>query len=572
MADNEFESWKPDRPVSKGSTAYHNAVANAKYYLENVDELVIMALPDIKEGDVVADFGAGTGVSAMRLLQQSKNNFKLILVDNSPAWLGKAYEVLSGNKNVEFFLLEKTEERYATLAETVGEEIIDIVLSSNTVHLIPNIGECFNGVFDSLKPNGKFIFQSGNIFRKGREEGTLMIDDTVKRVHDIAVEMVRTDKRYTKYKNDLDAHIQHENSQRKFVFPEPKTLEYYTKALEDAGFKVTDIHHKTIKIAYKDWLDFLRVKRLQAGILPEIGGKEPTPEEEQDRDDIITAASKALFKELEGKNPLADEKEFTTEWMYVTALKEGKEPKGERMKKVALITGASKGIGKAIAMELARNKFDVIVHYNSNEKEAARTAEEIKRLGVDCLTVKSDISKYEDCEKMIQVISKRFGSLDVLVNNAGAIADKTLKNMTKEQWELVINVNLNGIFNVTKNALEIFNDNGRIINISSVIGIGGNFGQTNYSASKAGIIGFTKSLAKELGKRKITVNAVAPGFVETNMTKNLSFFRKKIILALTALKRFGTPEDIANLVAFLASEKSAFITGGVIRIDGGFSI
>ena len=172
---------------------------------------------------------------------------------------------------------------------------------------------------------------------------------------------------------------------------------------------------------------------------------------------------------------------------------------------------------------------------------------------------------------MIEIIKKRFGYLDVLVNNAGALSDKTLKNMTKEQWNLVVNTNLNGTFNATKNALPLIRDNGRIINISSIVGISGNFGQTNYAASKAGIIGFTKSLAKELGKRRITVNAVAPGFIDTQMTKGVPFIRRKIIMAMIPLGRAGLPEDVANLVAFLASDRSSYITGEVICVDGGFS-
>ena len=172
---------------------------------------------------------------------------------------------------------------------------------------------------------------------------------------------------------------------------------------------------------------------------------------------------------------------------------------------------------------------------------------------------------------MIEAIKKKFGYLDILVNNAGAISDRSLKNMTREQWDSVVSTNLDGVFNVTKNALPLIRKGGRIINISSIVGINGNHGQTNYSASKAGIIGFTKSLAKELGKDGITANAVAPGVIDTDMTKNIPFIRKKIILSMIPLGRTGTPEDVANLVMFLASEKSGYITGQVIRIDGGFS-
>ena len=240
-------------------------------------------------------------------------------------------------------------------------------------------------------------------------------------------------------------------------------------------------------------------------------------------------------------------------------------------RKIALITGASRGIGKAIAVELAKSNVNIIINYNKDEKEAIGVIEEIKKLGVDSIAIKADVSKFEDCAAMMGIISKRFSYLDILVNNAGALSDKTLKNMAKEQWNFVIKTNLDGTFNVTKNALSLMRDNGRIINISSIVGISGNHGQTNYAASKAGIIGFTKSLAKELGKQKITVNAVAPGVIDTHMTANIPFLRKKIILAMIPLGRTGTPEDVAYLVSFLASDKASYITGEVICVDGGLS-
>ena len=240
-------------------------------------------------------------------------------------------------------------------------------------------------------------------------------------------------------------------------------------------------------------------------------------------------------------------------------------------KKVALITGASRGIGKAIALELAKNNANVVINYNSDDGEAIAVVEDIKKIGVNSIAVKADVSNFDECAAMIEVIKKKFGCLDIIVNNAGVLSDKSLKNMTKEQWDIVIKTNLNGTFNVTKNSLPLIREGGRIINISSIVGISGNFGQTNYAASKAGIIGFTKSLAKELGKYKITVNAIAPGFIETQMTKNVSFIRKKIILAMVPLGRAGTAEDIAHLAAFLASDKASYITGEVICVDGGFS-
>lgn len=240
-------------------------------------------------------------------------------------------------------------------------------------------------------------------------------------------------------------------------------------------------------------------------------------------------------------------------------------------RKVALVTGASRGIGKAIAIELAKSNINIAINYYKDEKEAVGAVDEIKKLGVESIAVKSDVSKFDECAAMMELIKKKFGSLDILVNNAGAISDRTLKNMSKEQWELVLKTNLDGTFNVTKNALPLMKEGGRIINISSIVGLSGNHGQTNYAASKAGIIGFTKSLAKELGKQRITVNAVAPGFIETQMTKDLPFIRKKIIMAMIPLGRAGTAQDIANLVGFLASDKANYITGEVICVDGGLS-
>ena len=240
-------------------------------------------------------------------------------------------------------------------------------------------------------------------------------------------------------------------------------------------------------------------------------------------------------------------------------------------KRIALVTGASKGIGRAIAIELARNGHNVAVNYNKDEAEANKVVEEIKKIGGDAFAVKADISKFDECAAMLEEVRKKYGRLDVLVNNAGATRDKSLFNMSKEEWDFVINVNLTGAYNVTKNALALMKGGSRIISISSIVGLNGNSGQSNYSASKAGLIGFTKSLAKELGKRGITVNAIAPGFIETDMTKELSFIRKKIMLTMVPLSRAGKPEDIANVVGFLASEKSAYITGEVIRVDGGLN-
>ena len=191
--------------------------------------------------------------------------------------------------------------------------------------------------------------------------------------------------------------------------------------------------------------------------------------------------------------------------------------------KVALVTGASQGIGKATAIALAKEGADVIVNYIGTEENAVKVVGEIKKLNANAIAIKADVSNFNEVEDMFNIVREKFKKLNILVNNAGITKDRTLKNMTQEEWQKVIDVNLTGVYNVTKNALPLIEDHGRIISISSIAGLCGNFGQCNYSASKAGIIGFTKSLAKELGKRKITVNAVAPGFIETDLTKDISF-------------------------------------------------
>jgi 3-oxoacyl-[acyl-carrier protein] reductase len=240
--------------------------------------------------------------------------------------------------------------------------------------------------------------------------------------------------------------------------------------------------------------------------------------------------------------------------------------------KNALVTGSSKGIGKAIALELAKSGANVVVNYNRNEEEALKVVDEIKKCGREALAVKADVSKYDDVENMFNIIKEKFEKLDVLVNNAGITKDRTLKNMTKEEWNDVININLNSMYNVTKNALPLIPDNGRIINISSIAGIAGNFGQCNYAATKAGIIGFSKSLAKEVGKRGITVNVVAPGFIKSKMTEKIPFLRRKIIMSLIALGIPGQADDVADAVVFLASDKAKYITGEVLNVNGGMSL
>ncbi len=241
------------------------------------------------------------------------------------------------------------------------------------------------------------------------------------------------------------------------------------------------------------------------------------------------------------------------------------------MKKTALITGATRGIGKQIAITLAQAGYDIAINYRKENEDLKNTKQEIEQTGAKCLTLQGDVSNYEDCEKIAKEIIQEYGKIDVLVNNAGITKDTLLMRMKKEDFEDVININLIGTFNMTKNIIPYMmkNRTGRIINISSVVGISGNAGQANYAASKAGIIGFTKSLAKEVGSRNILVNSIAPGFIETAMTDVLKEEIKEEIAKTIPLKRMGKAQDVANLVKFLASEESSYITGQVIHVDGG---
>ncbi len=241
------------------------------------------------------------------------------------------------------------------------------------------------------------------------------------------------------------------------------------------------------------------------------------------------------------------------------------------MNKVALVTGATRGIGREIALTLSKEGFDIAINYRKENEELEELKTAIESNNVKCLTVKGDVSVFEDCERFVKETIDFYGKIDVLVNNAGITKDMLLARMKKEDFEQVIDVNLIGTFNVTKNVISYMMKarSGRIINISSVVGVSGNAGQTNYSASKAGVIGFTKSLAKEMSSRNILVNSVAPGFIETAMTEVLSDEVKADIAKMVPLKRMGKPEDVAKVVKFLASEDSSYITGQVINVDGG---
>ncbi len=241
------------------------------------------------------------------------------------------------------------------------------------------------------------------------------------------------------------------------------------------------------------------------------------------------------------------------------------------MSKVALITGGTRGIGKQIALTLSQIGYNIVLNYRNENTELTELKSEIEKNNVKCLTVKGDVSNFCDCENFVKEAINEFGNIDVLINNAGITRDMLLARMKKEDFEDVIDVNLIGTFNVTKNVIAYMMKarHGRIINISSVVGISGNAGQTNYSASKAGIIGFTKSLAKEVASRNILVNGVAPGFIETSMTDVLKDEIKEEIAKTIPLKRMGTPQDVANVIKFLVSEESNYITGQIINVDGG---
>ena len=240
-------------------------------------------------------------------------------------------------------------------------------------------------------------------------------------------------------------------------------------------------------------------------------------------------------------------------------------------RRVALITGGAKGIGKAIAKKFAKNGYDLILNYVSDKTDLEGIQNEFKEYGVEVLLEKADVSNYEQCENMVKAAIEKFGRIDTLINNAGVTKDNLLMRMKEEDFDKVISINLKGTFNMTKLVTPYMmkKREGRIVSISSVVGVVGNAGQSNYAASKAGIIGFTKSVAKELASRNILANCVAPGFIATDMTYVLSDKVKESINAQIPLKRMGTADEIANAVYFLGGEENTYITGQTLNIDGG---
>lgn len=239
-------------------------------------------------------------------------------------------------------------------------------------------------------------------------------------------------------------------------------------------------------------------------------------------------------------------------------------------RKVAIITGSGRGIGKSIALKLAQENMNIVI-CDVDEAAIAETVKEIEQNGVQSIGIKVDVTNSEDVARLFDETIKKFQRVDVLVNNAGITRDNLLIRMHESEWDAVIAVNLKGTFNCLKAAAKIMmkQRRGKIVNISSVVGVMGNIGQANYSASKGAVISLTKSAAKELAPRQITVNAIAPGYIETEMTKNLPDNVKEIFMNLIPLKRPGLPQDVANAVAFLVSDQADYITGQVIHVDGG---
>ncbi len=239
--------------------------------------------------------------------------------------------------------------------------------------------------------------------------------------------------------------------------------------------------------------------------------------------------------------------------------------------KTAVVTGGSRGIGRAIAIKLAEMGANIVVNYSSAPQKAEEVVALVKQMGRDAVAIQANVSNGEQIQKMMQEVEEKFSTIDILINNAGITRDTLLMRMKDEDWDQVMEINLKGTFNCTKAVTRkmMKQRSGKIVNIASVVGVMGNIGQANYAASKAGIIGFTKSVAKELATRGINVNAVAPGFIQTEMTDVLTEEVKEGLMSNIPMNQLGTPEDVANVVAFLCSDDAKYITGQVLHVDGG---
>lgn len=248
--------------------------------------------------------------------------------------------------------------------------------------------------------------------------------------------------------------------------------------------------------------------------------------------------------------------------------------KNTENKKTAIVTGGSRGIGQAICIKLAKSGKNLVINYAGNHEAAKKTKEACEKLGAAVILVQGDVSRTEDCKALFDAADKQFGRIDILVNNAGITRDNLIVRMNEEDFDRVIEVNLKGVWNCMKLAARIMMKQrcGRIINMTSVVGVMGNAGQTNYAASKAGVIGLTKSMARELAARGVTVNAVAPGYIDTDMTAVLSSEMKEVIQNSIPMRRIGQSADIAELVEFLAKDEAGYITGQVVHVDGGMAM
>lgn len=314
------KKWIPDKSVSHGAQAYHETVIKSSWYDSNLKKFVLEFL-DLKHRDVVVDFGAGTGISSLYLYEHIDEDCELLLVDNSPSWLAKSYEIFSDKSNVSFFVLGKNCSGYEKLSDIIGVELVDAVLSANTVHLIEDLSSTFLGIYESLKLGGAFIFHSGNISRDNRDNDVLAIESSIEDIHSIAIEIIKTDKRFSKYVDSIDNLMISEYNQRKIIFPDSRTTEYYMDCLVKSGFKNIELKYFPVEVLYDDWRNFIKIKRIQSGVLPEIGGRNPNEEQQNDRNIILDMAMDEYIMNLWNNNHFATDEKFVVEWICMKAVK-----------------------------------------------------------------------------------------------------------------------------------------------------------------------------------------------------------------------------------------------------------